>query len=183
MTDTAVVNQLELVAIGQIKPYHRNARKHDATVERLIDLIPKVGFNVPLVLDRQNVIVKGHARWKAGVRLGMPALPCVYTDASEDQIRLDRLADNKVQEFSAWDQEALASEIAAINFDFSLPSLDFRVASPAVPPPAQAPVNGSADADGFITQADIDDTVHRPEHDFDEVFCPQCGKAALVRRS
>jgi ParB-like chromosome segregation protein Spo0J len=181
MTDTAVVNQLELVAIGQIKPYHRNARKHDATVERLIELIPKVGFNVPLVLDRQNVIVKGHARWKAAVRLGMTALPCVFTDASQDQIRLDRLADNKVQEFSAWDQEALASEIAAINFDFSLPSLDFKVAALAVT--ATAAVTNGAGGEGFISQDDIDDTVHRPEHDFSEVFCPQCGKAALVRRS
>src|SRR5438309_6277653 len=96
----AVVSQMAMVQTSQIRPYHRNARKNDATVEKLVELIPKVGFNVPLVLDRQNVIVKGHTRWKAAIRLGLEQLPCVYTDADPESIKLDRLADNRVQEFS-----------------------------------------------------------------------------------
>ena len=125
-----IADQLVMVATRDIKPYHRNPRNNDATVDKLVELIPKVGFNVPLVLDRQNVIVKGHSRWRAAVRLKMPALPCLYTDADPETIKLDRLADNRVQEFSTWDKELLGGELASLNLDFAfdLGTLDFVLA-------------------------------------------------------
>ncbi len=198
-----VVSTLEMVPIGKIKPYERNARKHDATVDKLVTLIPKVGFNVPLVLDRNNVIVKGHTRWKAARKLGIKILPCVYTDADEETIKLDRIADNRVQEFSQWDDELLASEMASLNLDFDLSvlELNFEMPSfevpdddeekaPAAEPPGTAGSAGSTEGtpvqyslgvpeDAGITAADLVDT---SATEYLEVLCNHCGGHLYIKR-
>ena len=79
-----IVNQIVMKKISEVKPYVRNPRKNDKTVNLLVEIIPKVGFNVPLVIDRNSIIVKGHARYAAAIRLGMEEIPCVVTD---DQAR------------------------------------------------------------------------------------------------
>jgi ParB family transcriptional regulator, chromosome partitioning protein len=190
----AVVTKLVMVETRQIKPYHRNARKNDATVERLVKLIPKVGFNVPLVLDKNNVIVKGHTRWKAAIRLAIPALPCVYTEADEETIKLDRIADNKVQEFSQWDEDLLRTELASINLDFNLTELDLALAlkelsaapSPGAPPASASEATGERAGEGtgdpFITEADIRATASLPTSQFTEVTCSKCGNHMFIRK-
>lgn len=105
------VNEIIMMPIDKVIPYDKNPRKNDKTVELLTQIIPKVGFNVPLVLDKENVIVKGHARYQAAIRMGMKEVPCVISDADPEEIRLDRIADNKVIEFSKWINEELAHEV------------------------------------------------------------------------
>jgi ParB family chromosome partitioning protein len=141
-----VVHEIVMVPIAEIKPYARNARKNEATIKKLVELLPKVGFNVPLVLDRNNVIVKGHTRWAAGRRLSMTELPCVYTDADPETIKLDRLADNRVQEFSLWDADLLGSELAGLNLPFKLDLgiLEFKLDLPALNLPGAGPASASA---------------------------------------
>lgn len=138
------------VDTNSIKPYNRNARKNDETVMKLCEIIPKVGFNQPVVIDKHNVIVKGHSRWKAAVRLGMKQIPCIISENDDETNKLDRLADNKIQEFSKWDDELLATELASINipdlelsdfgFDFSMKELEQpQTSAPYAPPfPAYA---------------------------------------------
>src|SRR5215469_1431770 len=84
-------------------------------------------------LDHHNKIVKGHSRWQAALRLGMTELPCLYTDADPETIKLDRLADNRMQEFSLWDEDLLASELASLNLGdgFDLSSLNFKIDLPS----------------------------------------------------
>ena len=196
-----------LVETRKIKPYQRNARKNDATVAKLAELIPRVGFNVPLVLDRKNVIVKGHARWKAAVKLGMTAVPCVYTDADEETIKLDRLADNRAQEFSTWDVELLSGELASLNlnFAFDLGTLNFELAdnprktadAHALAPADDSPPSGRREEaapagredrnDGgngdkpYISDADVRDAYSLPVADYDEVTCDKCGNHMFIR--
>lgn len=124
-----IVNQIVMKKISEVKPYVRNPRKNDKTVNLLVEIIPKVGFNVPLVVDRSGVIVKGHARYAAAIRLGMEQVPCVVTDADEETIKLDRLADNRISEFSEWINEDLLHEIDMLNldFEFDLESLGFSL--------------------------------------------------------
>ena len=124
-----IVNQIVMKKISEVKPYVRNPRKNDKTVNLLVEIIPKVGFNVPLVIDRNGVIVKGHARYAAAIRLGMEEVPCVVTDADEETIKLDRLADNRISEFSEWVNDELLHELDMLNldFDFDLESLGFSV--------------------------------------------------------
>jgi ParB-like chromosome segregation protein Spo0J len=192
-----VVSQIVMVPIDQIRPYERNVRKNDNTVKPLAELITKVGFNVPLVLDRQNVIVKGHTRWKAGRHLKMKTLPCVYTDNDEETNKLDRLADNKVQELSLWNMELLGSELAGLNLSFNfdigvlgfkldLPTIDVSQTAPASRPPALGPDTSSdeeqdSDDDDTeeLTAADLVD-IKQP--DYLEVLCDHCGHKFYVRK-
>lgn len=124
-----VSNKIVMKKIGEIKPYIRNPRKNDKTVDVLVKIIPKVGFNVPLVIDKKGVIVKGHSRFKAAIKLGMEEIPCIITEADEEAIKLDRIADNRVSEFSEWLSEGLAHELDMITLDigdleFDMPTLD-----------------------------------------------------------
>jgi len=63
MSEIMVEKQIVMKKLSEVKPYIRNPRKNDKTVELLCKIIPKVGFNVPLVIDEKGIIVKGHARF------------------------------------------------------------------------------------------------------------------------
>ena len=120
-----VSTEIVMKKISEIKPYVRNPRRNDKTVELLTQIIPVVGFNVPLVIDKKGVIVKGHARYAAAIKLGMEEIPCVVTEADEETIRLDRLSDNKISEFSDWLDDELLHELDSINLDFDFEALGF----------------------------------------------------------
>ncbi len=115
-----VVKEIVMRPIGTIKPYIRNPRKNDRTVDLLVKIIPVVGFNVPILIDENGVIVKGHARFKAAIKLGMTEVPCVVTHADEEAIKADRIADNKISEFSEWVNDELLHEIDMLNIDIDL---------------------------------------------------------------
>ena len=103
------------VKIEDLKPYENNPRFNDDAVEYVAKSIKEFGFKVPLVIDKNNVIVTGHTRYKAGLELGLKELPCIVADdLNEKQIKLFRLADNKVSEVSSWDYELLNEEIEKI---------------------------------------------------------------------
>lgn len=119
MSNIQIESEVVMKPIYEVKPYVRNPRKNNKTVELLCDLIPKVGFNVPIVIDEKGIIVKGHARFTAAIRLGMTEVPCIVTHADEDTIKADRIMDNKVSEYSEWVNEKLQEEVENIGFDMS----------------------------------------------------------------
>lgn len=130
MSDIKIYKDVVVKPIGEIKPYWRNPRKNDKTVEALCKVIPEVGFNVPLVIDEKGVIVKGHARYRSAVILGIKELPCIVTDQSEEKNRLDRLSDNKISELTEWDVPELRYELEQIDFPledvgFDVPKTEF----------------------------------------------------------
>ena len=57
MSNINVSNTIVMKKINEIKPYIRNPRKNDKTVQLLCEIIPKVGFNVPLVIDKNGIIL------------------------------------------------------------------------------------------------------------------------------
>jgi hypothetical protein len=125
MSEIKIYKDVVVKPIGEIKPYWRNPRKNDKTVEALCKVIPEVGFNVPLVIDEKGIIVKGHARYRSAVILGLKELPCIVTDQSEEKNRLDRLSDNKISELTEWDVPELRYELEQI--DFPLEDVGFDV--------------------------------------------------------
>lgn len=206
-------NNLNVVMIdtNKIKPYTRNARKNDETVMKLCEIIPKVGFNQPIVIDKNNVIVKGHSRWKAAVKLGMEKVPCIISQNDDETNKLDRLADNKIQEFSQWDDEILGTELASINVDdIELEDFGFDLSDFAVTPnfEVQQPVYDNSyennysnnndevpqrqyqgsytppddNDDDFITEKDIIKTVATNQNDYGSVTCPKCGQVVLYKK-
>lgn len=104
----------------EVKPYWRNPRENDETIPLLISSIEKYGFNVPLVVDANYEIIAGHARHIALTRMEYEErIPCmVVSDLSDEKVKEYRIADNKVQEASKWNQEELFLELR------DLPSVD-----------------------------------------------------------
>lgn len=120
-------DKIELRRPNDIKPYLRNPRKNEKTVELLVKIIPKVGFNVPIVIDEKGVIVKGHARYVAAIRLGLEKIPCIVSHASKEAQKADRILDNKISEFSEWINDEVLQLIQDIDFDFDFSELGFPV--------------------------------------------------------
>ena len=101
--------------LEEIKPYEKNPRKNEDAVQYVAASIQEFGFKVPIVIDRNGVIVAGHTRYKAAQQLGMESVPCVVADdLSDEQIKAFRLADNKTAEMAGWDFEMLDIELADI---------------------------------------------------------------------
>lgn len=108
------------IAIDNIKPYSKNPRNNDKAVDYVARSIKEFGFKVPIVIDKNNVIVAGHTRYKASKQLGLKDIPCIIADdLTEEQIKAFRLADNKVSEFADWDFELLNSELEELDLDMT----------------------------------------------------------------
>lgn len=117
------------IAINKIKPYEKNAKKHpEEQVEKIAKSIEQFGFQQPLVVDKNNVLIIGHGRLLAAKYLKMSEVPCVKAEElDKEQVKALRLADNKVAE-SEWDMDLLGEELGDIldidmeefGFDLSL---------------------------------------------------------------
>lgn len=113
--------------LGDITPYERNPRKNDEAVEYVANSIKEFGFKVPIVVDKNNVIVAGHTRYKASKKLGLDIVPVVIADdLTDEQIKAYRLADNKVAEKAEWDEELLRLEFEDL-IDFDLEPFGFVI--------------------------------------------------------
>ena len=117
-------------SLHELTPYDKNARKNDKAVPLVAKSIEQFGFKVPIVIDRNNVIVCGHTRYKAAHALGIEEVPCIVADdLTDQQIKAYRLADNKVAEVSKWDKGILSLEMNEI-FDFDMSDFGFEIADP-----------------------------------------------------
>ncbi len=109
--------------ISEIRPYEKNAKKHDKKqIANVAESIKQYGFVQPVVIDRDGVIVIGHCRVDAAKKLGMKTVPCVCVDdLTSEQVNALRLVDNKSNE-SDWDFDLLAEELPELDlsaFDFN----------------------------------------------------------------
>lgn len=154
--------------IKDLKPYDKNPRKNDDAVPYVMNSIKEFGWRVPLVIDKNNVIVCGHTRYKAGKKLGITKVPCIIADdLTEEQITAYRLVDNKAQELSSWDFSKLIEELTALVDAYDMTQFYF------------APVGQKKDADGISAEQDLDEGEELSLDGFgDESFkctCPACG--------
>lgn len=106
------------IKIDEIIPYVNNPRINDNAVDFVAASIKEFGFKVPIVIDKDNVVVCGHSRLKAAKKLGLESVPCLRADdLTDQQIKAFRLADNKVSEYAVWDLEKLDVELESIDLD------------------------------------------------------------------
>lgn len=107
--------EIILKQINELTPYENNPRKNDKSVNAVANSIKQFGFKVPIIIDGDGVIVAGHTRYKAAVKLKLDTVPCIVADdLTEEQIKAFRIADNKVGEMSEWDMDLLADELSDI---------------------------------------------------------------------
>ena len=109
---------IEMRNIDEIKPYESNPRRNDKAVEAVAKSIQEFGFRQPIVVDAGGVIVVGHTRYKAALRLGLKTVPVhVAADLSPQQARAYRLADNRTNETAEWDVDLLPIELGELRGD------------------------------------------------------------------
>ena len=102
--------------IDDLIPYENNPRNNDDAVEAVAHSIDEFGFKVPIVVDKDKVIVAGHTRLKAAELLGLDTVPVIVADdLTENQVKAFRLADNKVGELADWDFSKLEEELTEID--------------------------------------------------------------------
>ena len=132
--------------LDEIKPYENNPRHNDNAVDAVAASIREFGFKVPLVIDRDGVIVAGHTRLKAAKKLGLDKVPCIIADdLTDEQVRAFRLADNKVGELATWDLDTLKVELDNIGeIDLSDMGFDLNDDKPAedIIEPTEKEING-----------------------------------------
>lgn len=103
----------------ELKMYEKNPRKNKEAVPYVANSIKEFGFKIPIVIDKNDVIVCGHTRLLAAKKLQMDEVPCIIADdLTDEQIKAFRLADNKVAEKAEWDFDLLSDELDdIINID------------------------------------------------------------------
>ena len=115
---------VELVPIESITPYEKNPRVNEGAVDAVAASIKEFGWRQPVVVDEQKVIICGHTRYKAGLKLGLTHIPVhVAVGLSPAQVKALRIADNQTAQLAEWDKTLLPLELAdlqALEFDLSL---------------------------------------------------------------
>src|SRR5262245_59669631 len=115
---------VEMRPVGSIKPYENNPRVNEAAVDTVAASLRAFGFRRPLVVDEDGVIIVGHTRFKAALKLGMTEVPVhVAKGLTPAQARAYRIADNQTATLSAWDEDKLPLELMELqkaDFDLAL---------------------------------------------------------------
>lgn len=120
-----VKEEIVYKSLDEIKEYENNPRQNDEAVEYVANSIKEFGFRNPIILDKDNVIIAGHTRYKASQQLKLKEVPCIYAnDLTEEQVKAFRLADNKVGEIAEWDDDLLKIELDDI-LDIDMSDLGF----------------------------------------------------------
>jgi len=149
---------VEWLPVAALRPDPRNPRLHSARqIKQIGRSIASFGFNVPLLVDRDNRVIAGHGRLAAARHLGLDEVPVLRLEhLSAAQAKAFAIADNRLCEIAAWDAKLLGEvfgELAALDLDFSLEATGFSMAeidltieaagrpAEAVPDPADQPVD------------------------------------------
>lgn len=135
--------------LRKIIPYENNPRKNEKAVDAVMQSIKQFGFKNPIIVDENMVIISGHTRRLAALKLSMEKVPVIIAkDLTEEQVRAFRLADNRVASFSSWDEAKLKEEIADIN---------------------------NIDLSDFGFKKDKIDDIFREKAEIKTHICPKCG--------
>ena len=151
--------QTREIAIKDIIPYENNPRYNENAVDAVARSIKEFGFQQPLVLDKDYVIIVGHTRYKAAQQLGVETVPCVIADnLTDEQVKAYRLADNKVGELAKWDFTKLEIEMGEI-YDIDMGDFGFDM--------------HSVEIDWATVDEINEENYEKPESD--KLRCPICG--------
>lgn len=150
--------------IDEIKPYENNPRNNMDAVDATANSIKEFGWQQPIVVDKDMVIIAGHTRYLAAKKLGCDTVPVVVaSNLSDEQVRAYRLADNKTGELAEWNTKLLDDELQDI-LDIDMTDFGF-------------------DEDIEFDPADeVNTRIDEPAETTDstEVTCPYCGEVFKI---
>ena len=135
-------HRLEYRPLSAIRPYPHNPRRNDEAVAVVAESIKEYGFQNPIIVDREGVILAGHTRYRAAQRLHLKAVPVIVADElTAQQAREFRIVDNSTAEVAEWDLPVLSAELAQLSFDPARFGLPMELLTPDEPeePEAEPP--------------------------------------------
>ena len=154
------------LGLEEIKPYEKNPRNNDNAVDAVAASIREFGFKVPIIIDKDNIIVAGHTRYKAAKKLGLKTVPCIKADdLTDEQVKAFRLADNKVSEQAEWNFELLNEELETITMDMEQFGFDL-------------PEDDEEETPTDIIEDDVPDVPEEPKSKYGQVY--QLGNHRLM---
>lgn len=115
--------KIEMVGIKKVIPYEGNPRRNEEVVDKVAASLNEFGWQQPIVVDKEMVVVAGHTRLQAAKKLKMDKVPIHVADLTETQAKAYRLADNRIAEDADWDRALLGLEIRQLDdlgFDLDL---------------------------------------------------------------
>lgn len=120
--------KLESININKLKPYKNNAKRHTKKqIEQIKKSIQDFGFNDPIAIDENNMIIEGHGRHEALKQLGYTEIECIrLTNLSEQQKKAYILAHNGLNMETGFDNEILLKELDTIT-DFKMDDFGFNL--------------------------------------------------------
>ncbi len=187
---------IEWIDISKIEPYWRNPRKNDEAVSSVKQSIKKFGFVNPMVIDKDNVIVMGHTRYRAVnelkgtletdgfnkeleenlIKVNNGLVPVLQvTELSDEKVKELRIVDNKTSEFAEWDNEKLIFELRELDSCIGFTPEDIQK------------LHKIDTTFGDITQEEIEDvkedvesSVLGTDKEYHEMICPYCGEEYTI---
>jgi len=103
--------------LNKIVPYEKNAKEHPKKqISQIAASIQKFGFNQPIVVDKDGVIIAGHGRYYAAQQLSIVEVPVLQIDLTEEQAKSYRLADNKLNE-TPWRMDLVIEELKTMSLE------------------------------------------------------------------
>jgi DNA modification methylase len=120
--------KVKMVAIEDVVPYARNPRKNMAAISKVSASLKEFGWQQPIVVDKEMVVIAGHTRLEAARTLDMKKVPVQIADKLTDaQVKAYRIADNRVSQEAEWDIDLLKLELSdldGLDYDLLLTGFD-----------------------------------------------------------
>jgi len=120
-----------LKKVADLIPYHNNPRNNENAINKVASSISSYGFQNPILIDKDNVIICGHTRLLAAQKLGLEQVPCIIAeDLTPAQVKAFRLIDNKTSEFATWEYDKLNIELDELKeLDMDLEEFGFDISN------------------------------------------------------
>ena len=112
---------IKYLSPSELKPYDRNPRKN-LNVDKVADSLKEFGFQQPIVVDKDMIVIVGHTRLEASKKLGFKEVPVLIADISPEKAKAYRITDNRLNQDSSWDYKLLNFEMGDlmdIHYDLS----------------------------------------------------------------
>lgn len=125
--------EIEHLAVADLRPDPRAPRRHNRSqIKALAKSISAFGFNVPVLIDGDNVVIAGHARIAAAREVGLETVPAIRLEHLDDAaVRAFMVADNRLGDLSDWDDQrlgAILKDLSLIDLGFDIEATGFAVA-------------------------------------------------------
>jgi ParB-like chromosome segregation protein Spo0J len=113
--------------VEQVLPYDKNPRVNEQAVDAVAASIKEFGFRTPILCDSEGVIIAGHTRLKAALKLGLKSVPVIVADdLPPSKVQALRIADNQLSSLATWDESLLELELSTLqSADYDLSILGF----------------------------------------------------------